>query len=350
MGVKPIDPLVVADAFFPRDRWFSPQPLTSGHIHATYRMERRSGQVYLLQRINQRVFPDLEAMAYNLGQMHRFLPESADGLRFPRLFPDVAGQLLHMASDGTVWRMQEYISDTYTPKVCLDADMALAAGRSVGLFLRKLDQVLPNPLRETIPGFHDVFGRWQKLREVATRADQQRLARSKNLWRALEKDWEYLRPLLPKGQHGLPLRPVHNDPKLGNMLFSRKTGKLVAIIDWDTIMPGIVLTDYGDLVRSICATAPEDEPEWSRIRFRQDYLSALSQGFQESTRDILSPKERDLLPVGPAWIIFEQSVRFLTDFLAADVYYPVRYAHHNIVRAENQQVLLHAYLDRHPIG
>ena len=63
----------------------------------------------------------------------------------------------------------------------------------------------------------------------------------------------------------IPLRVTHNDTKLSNILFDKDTDKYVALIDLDTIMPGSIVYDYGEGIRTGITTAPEDEQDLSKI-------------------------------------------------------------------------------------
>jgi len=340
MGVNQSDITHAWRAFFPRRTLQYVKSTTSGLIHASYQLRDDQGQMYLLQRVNQRVFPDVETMTYNFEQLHLYLPDFSGGLRFPRLFPDRAGKLLYSSPEGTVWRMQEFLPGTYTPEVCRNTRMARVAGKASGTFLRKLDEYLPHLLRETIPGFHDIVARRQKLEQAARSAEKQRQKQAGAELDEINTAWEQLHPQLPAH---LPVRNVHNDPKLGNMLFDVSTRQLVAVIDWDTIMPGTVITDYGDLVRTACANLPEDATRTDAVCIKPDFLEALTTGFLEGAGDLLADTEREYLHLGPRWIILEQAMRFLTDYLQGDPYYPVQYPTQNLVRTKNQLALYTSY-------
>jgi len=316
--------------------------LTSGHIHGSWKLLDSGGDAYVLQRINQQVFSRLDALAFNTNALHRSLPREASGLRFPRLYTDELQELLHRSGDGSIWRLQEFLLDTYTIDRCANAHMAFDAGRAAGQFLRTLNRAIPEPLWETIPGFHDIDHRWQQLSDTVEQKPA-RLAEAHDAWLQLQEYWKELRPLLPKG---LPVRNVHNDPKLGNMLFENGTDQLIAVIDWDTIMPGTLLTDFGDLVRSVCATAPEDEADAGQVAINEPYLREVRGGFISGLGTLLSQKEADELDKGPIWIILEQAIRFFNDYLAGDTYYPVAYEIQNLDRTRNQLALLESYVDK----
>ena len=344
MGLASNDYIQIGKAFFPHAVWSEVRLITSGHIHSTYYLQNQEGECYLMQRINQQVFCDLRAIEFNFSKLQKYLPPSSEGLLFPRLYTNLAGRILHKAEDGTFWRMQSFISGTFSPEVCDDSSVAYQAGQASGIFLRKLDEVLPCSLKETIPAFHDIHARWQKLSRVFNASNTDQKLHTEALFWEIDQFWKLLEPLLEEKE--LPIRQVHNDPKLSNMLFDVSTGGVIAIIDWDTIMPGTILTDYGDLVRSVCSTAPEDECDLSNVTIHPDYLNSLTEGFRDGLKNMLTPEEDAFLHLGPYWIILEQAIRFLTDFLEGDVYYSIEYPTHNWIRACNQMTLLKAYIDQ----
>ena len=135
----------------------------------------------------------------------------------------------------------------------------------------------------------------------------------------------------------LPLRVAHNDTKAGNVLFDTQTHKAVSVIDLDTVMPGTLLSDFGDMVRTFVPNCTEDST--SIPAQRTEVLEALKRGFLTETEAFLTQIEKDNLMLGGAWIIGEQALRFLTDWLAGDVYYKIKSPKHNLVRAQNQQAL-----------
>ena len=139
-----------------------------------------------------------------------------------------------------------------------------------------------------------------------------------------------MRPL----SRNLPLRVTHNDTKAGNVLFSSHTHKAVAVIDLDTVMPGAILSDFGDMVRTFVPDKMEDDP--TEITLNSAILEALTSGFLSETADFLTSAEKDHLLLGGAWITGEQALRFLTDWLAGDIYYKIQYPSHNLVRTRNQ--------------
>jgi hypothetical protein len=143
----------------------------------------------------------------------------------------------------------------------------------------------------------------------------------------------------------LPVRVTHNDTKINNVLFDAITGKGLCVIDLDTVMPGTILSDFGDMVRTFTSPSEEDEKDLSKVYFRMEIFNALAEGFLEETADILSPAEKNNLLLGGKLMIYMQAIRFLTDFLEGDIYYHTDYPEHNLVRARNQLKLLESFME-----
>ena len=133
----------------------------------------------------------------------------------------------------------------------------------------------------------------------------------------------------------LPKRVVHYDAKINNFLFKKNTNKVIALIDLDTLMPGCVLSDIGDMIRTYSNTLGEESKDISKVKCNKNIVAAILNGFKDS----LTILERKYLNFGGLAITFMQSVRFLTDYLNDDIYYKTNYENQNLVRANNQYQL-----------
>jgi len=161
------------------------------------------------------------------------------------------------------------------------------------------------------------------------------LARAQELERAGRcAEAEQLEVLRDAGR--LEPRAVHNDAKIANVLFDKKSGASLCLIDLDTVMPGLVLHDFGDLVRSIATNAAEDEPDVRRVAVRSHYIEAAMEGYLSEAERFLTPVERQHLPMAGRVIALEQAARFLTDFLQGDIYYPVTRPNQTLDRTRTQ--------------
>lgn len=335
----------VLHQFFQFDSLLRAEPFGSGNINDTYRVEfllKHQPQIWILQRLNHQVFTNPDAVMHNIQIVAEHLHTRPDfPLQIPTPVPLPDGRLLHRDAAGNYWRVFPFYENTYAPEHLPDPAVAYEAARAYGIFLYALRDCPLHRIQETIPGFHDTDRRWAAFQEILkqnpvgraqeTQAEIMALLAAKPVFDAVST-------LKKSGE--LPLRITHNDTKAGNVLLDNTTGRAVAVIDWDTIMPGTVLSDFGDMVRTFAADRQEDKP--GTVAVRADILQALQQGFLEQTADFLTETERENLSLGAQWIVGEQALRFFTDYLAGDVYYKIKYPEHNLVRAQNQLALFRA--------
>jgi hypothetical protein len=298
----------------------------------------------LLQRVNPQVFPDGGVVMQNMAAVCDHLQRAARRLglsqperRVLRLLRTLGGDVAVQGSDGAWWRLVEFIEDTQVIEQARSPAEAREAGLAFGLFQRLLADYAGSPLAETIPGFHDTALRIARLEAAALRDDRGRRREvAAELGFALGRRGhaDVLPPLVASG--ALPRRVVHNDAKIGNVLLDARTGEGLAVIDLDTVMPGTLLSDVGDLLRSIASATAEDEPDLARIEVSRPLVEALMSGFLEACGGALTEAERGLLVFSGILLAYEQGVRFLTDYLEGDVYYRTAHPGHNLDRARAQ--------------
>lgn len=308
----------------------------SGHIHQTYRVSTAAGD-FLLQRLNSHVFPDLDAIADNTARIAAHLSGQRGDRLTPR--PTRRGGLLHRDARGHAWRVFNFLEGTVSFDVAPDLAAIEAAAHAFGDFQKRLTDLPAPPLRETLPGFHDTRWRFARLEQAAAADPAGRRAGCAAELEALRQR----RPLASALQElALPLRTVHNDTKLNNLLFDAASGEPRCVIDWDTTMPGLAAHDFGDLVRTMAGDCAEDEADCTRVAIVPERLAAIRRGYLAAVSDWLTPAELASLDLGARTLLFEQACRFLTDHLEGDVYYPVRHPDHNLVRARVQLALLNS--------
>jgi hypothetical protein len=101
-------------------------------------------------------------------------------------------------------------------------------------------------------------------------------------------------------------------------------------------MPGLSLYDFGDLVRTATATAPEDERDLSRVSVNEGLFEAVTAGYLSAAGPILSEAEKRHLAFSARLIVFEIGLRFLTDHIEGDSYFKVHRPGHNLDRCRTQ--------------
>lgn len=321
-----------------------------GHINASWVVSvRRLGRTtrYLLQRINTRVLRDPEALMRNIGRVIDHVRGCVERGSDPdaerrclRLVPTRAGGLW-LSQAGDACRMYHFIESSRSRLTVAAPEDSRTAGAAFGAFQRQLTD-LPGPrLLETIADFHNTPARFAALDRavVEDRAGRRGDVRAELDFAAARRGRAGI--LLQLQREGLACeRVVHNDAKLSNVLLDADTGAALCVVDLDTVMPGLPLFDFGDLVRSTTCTADEDEARLDRVEVEPALFDALVDGYLGATRGMLSAAERAHLVTAGMVVTLEQGVRFLTDHLCGDVYYAIAHPGHNLDRARAQFALL----------
>lgn len=333
------------------------EPLPGGYINDSYRVTLAVGgarSAWLLQRINPTVFTDPDALMGNIAHVTRHMSARlrdagvADWQRRTLVvIPTREGTSHHRGVDGAAWRLFPFIESATVRTEAASPEVAREAARAFGEFLRLVADYDGPPLRETIHGFHDTAARFRALVQ-AVRADPVGRATQAGpeirLALAYQAMADVLPPLMRRG--AVPVRVAHNDAKIANVLFEAGSGRALAVVDLDTVMPGSALHDFGDLVRSSVSASAEDETDLSRVDVRIPWFRALVEGYLSEAGSVLTPDERRLLVFAGRLITLEQAVRFLTDHLQGDRYYRTTRAGQNLDRARTQFRLFERLTER----
>jgi len=318
------------------------QPLGNGLINDTYKILVKGEPKYVLQRINNAVFTDVEMLQSNIEAVTNHIRQKYELMGFQ----DLDRRVLHflpadtgktfIVEEGKYWRVMDFIADSYTYDA-VTPEYAYYAGKSFGDFESLLTD-LKTPIGEIIPNFHNIEFRLKQM-EDAVAADPVGQMREVEVQKFVEKiravaDRMCLGERLYR-EGKLPKRICHCDTKVNNMLFDDE-GNVLCVIDLDTVMPSFVFSDYGDFLRSAANTGAEDDPDLGNIYFNMEIFEAFTEGYLEGTKSFLLPIERENLPYAATLFPYMQAVRFLTDYINGNTYYKIRYAHHNLVRTRAQ--------------
>jgi len=326
-------------------------PLPGGHINDSYQVTVRGAgggpgepTRYLLQRLNTLVFPRPDHVMENVSHVTRHLAVRLANEDHPDwrrrtlvLVPTRDGADWLVSPDGGYWRSFPFIEGVVTLEHVRGPDAARSAGLAFGEFLRLISDYAGPPLHDVLPGFHDPVAHYERLEAAVRRDAARRAAGARPEIIALMSVRGLVEQLPPRVAAGeLPRRIVHNDAKLANVLLDAVTGAPLCVVDLDTVMPGLVLYDFGDLVRSATSPTAEDDEDLSRVGVRRPLFEALAQGFLDAVGGTLRTTERALLVYGAQLIILEQAIRFLTDYLEGDRYYRITRPEHNLIRCRAQ--------------
>ena len=323
----------------------------SGHINDTYLLVYQQDVLrkrYILRRINHTVFTRPEILVNNTvrvcahmaQQLQSQKLEDADR-RTQHIIPTVDGNFYFKTTTGDYWCAFDFVENTKSIDYVKSPEQAFEAAKSFGFFQKCLGDLQAASFQDTIPQFHDGLSRFRAL-ENAISADTYKRAKQV----AAEIEFilsrkhiaQKLSELLSRKE--LPLRLIHNDTKINNVLFDKNTGEGLCVIDLDTVMPGTVLFDFGDMARTFTSPAAEDEPDLSKVHMRLEIFNALTRGYLSQVYDLLVPAETGHLVLGAQFMTLIMGVRFLTDYLMGDVYYKTSRPAHNLDRCRNQIQLL----------
>ena len=295
---------------------------------------------YVHQRLNTSVFGDIDLLMDNVLRVTTHL-HAHGGL--VRLRPAADGRPYACDAAGAPWRTLDFIDGARTDRRFSGPGQA---GDGAGCAARLVADLagLHPPLPEVIRGFHDVVRRLDHL-EAARKADSRGRAAecAAEAHAILGHAPVALQVAEARADGRLPERTVHNDAKVENLLFDEITGAALGLVDLDTVGPGTVLFDVGDLVRSGAASGPEDRGP-DTVAVDHDIVAAVLDGYTSAGADFLTPAEVDLLPLAGPLMALEAAARFLTDYLQGDVYFRVDGPGHNLRRARNQLRVLELLL------
>ncbi|MEG1615478.1 MAG: aminoglycoside phosphotransferase family protein [Bacteroidales bacterium] len=322
-------------------------PLGTGLINDTYKVITTSPDSpdYVLQRINHAIFKDVALMQTNIQRVtdHIRLKLTEKGendieRKTLTIVPALDGQLFYFDGDS-YWRMTLLIKDSISYEA-VTPETSYFTGKAFGDFQNMLVDLPGEPLGATIPDFHNMEFRLEQFKEAIRDNKAGRLEKAGELVEELMNRAEEMCKAERMNREGvLPKRITHCDTKVNNMLFD-KDGEFLCVIDLDTTMPGYVLSDFGDFIRTAGNTAAEDETDLSKISVNMDIFRSFSKGYIEAARPFLTSVEIENLPYGAKLLTYMQTVRFLTDYLNGDVYYKIKSPEHNWERSLAQFTLL----------
>lgn len=318
-------------------------PIGNGLINQTWKISHNNRE-YILQKVNTDVFKHPKIIDENLNKLKSFLEQHFPDYIFVAPLKSPSGSTLVETSEGS-FRIFDFVKDSITLNTAENAQQAYEAAKQFGKFSRLLSGFDASTLHPTIPDFHNLQLRYNQFKTALERADADRLKNAADAIKAVEQRDEILQKYLDILSQKLqvPLRVIHHDTKISNVLFD-KDGKGLCVIDLDTVMPGYYISDIGDMMRTYLSPLSEESVEFDQIEIRKIFFMAIYKGYMSEMADILNPTEKDLFIYAGQFIIYMQAVRFLTDYLNNDVYYGARYETHNLDRAKNQIKLLEEYI------
>ncbi len=319
----------------------------SGHIHDTYKVTTTGPVAYVLQKINIQVFRDPLAVMENLRAVTAHIRKKLEAAGNPDIRRNVLvpvwlrnGALMYTDGQQQVWRCFEYIADHQSFDKAVDNNQVYEGGKAYGQFLQLLADLPVAGIRDTILDFHNLDFRIWQFHDALENGKKERIREMAGMIAEMEARSDEMLTIRKLGQEGrIPLRIVHHDTKINNVLYGMD-GKALCVIDLDTVMPGYVHDDFGDAIRTFTNTGEEDDADLSRVGMHIGYFEAFARGFLEATRNMLTPAETQHLALSARVMTYMQVLRFFTDYLNGDTYYKIHHPLHNLQRTHAQFALL----------
>ena len=323
------------------------QTCGNGHINDTFKTVFNKDGVensYIIQRINHNVFKHPETLMDNIVRVTEHIRKklqmkNTDNIyrRVLTLILTLEGNSYHKDEDGNYWRVYNFINNAETYDVCPSLELIREGAKAFGNFQNLLSDLPGSSLHETIPDFHNVPQRLEAFKKVLQEDKYDRTGNAKREIKFLmdhSQIYDLLGGMVQEGK--IPLRVTHNDAKINNVMFDEKTAEALCVIDLDTVMPGLSLYDFGDIVRTTISEAAEDEKDLSKVLIDTSRFEAIAKGYLSSAKAFLNETEIENLLLGVETIILEQAVRFLADHIAGDTYYKIHRKNHNLDRCRTQ--------------
>jgi len=325
----------------------------SGNINNTYvaSFKKEDGTIkkYLIQKINTTVFTEPHKLMKNIDGVTSYLKK-----QLAKEF-DTTHQVLEVvktknnkllcyvneAGERDYFRIYEYIENAVTYDYSTDKDIVFNTGKAFGNFQKLLRNYPMSKLEETIKDFHNTDKRYKKLIEdIKIDSEGRTLEVAKEIVSIIMR--EEICSLITEqlGTQEVPYRVTHNDTKVNNVMMNKDTGDFQAVIDLDTVMPGSLLFDYGDGIRSTASNAKEDETDLRKVSINLELFEAYTDGYLSEMAPYMTYEELSLMGESIRVITLELAIRFLNDYINGDTYFKTNYEKHNLDRARNQLALV----------
>ena len=345
---------VLINRFAVEGRLVSLQPFGNGNINdtflAVYRNTFSETQV-ILQRVNRKVFPRPEVIMANMHAItehcHAKLEADAAAGRDDRVWqmPQIVrtkdGEDFVTDDRGEVWRVITRIMSARAFDLAQGPEHALECGAALGHFHYLVSDMSPAKIVDPLPGFHVTSGYLARYDETLAGAAAGELLGSSMEAKRLAKFVEERRGLAltleqAERRGELKKRMFHGDPKVNNIMIDDITGKGTAMIDLDTVSPGLIHLDFGDALRSICNPAGEEETNLNKVVFDEDLAQAFCRGYMREAGAFLTDGDREYLFDSIRLLPFELGLRFFQDYLNGNVYFKTSHPEQNLNRARVQ--------------
>lgn len=328
--------------YFNEDPALDIQLFGNGLIHKTYILSKENIPSFILQQLNTNVFKRPDAIENNLQLLKAYLDESNLDFLLPLPLQNSSGAL-HTYVNNDLFRLIKYVDGSHAIDTCLQPEQAYEAAFQFGQFTSSFSSLDISRLKATIPDFHNLTFRWKQFEQALANGNPSRIQFAKKEIQTIfdNKSIVYNYEHICKSDQ-FKKRVTHHDTKISNVLFDQK-GKGICVIDLDTVLGGLHISDLGDMFRTYLSPGNEEETDLEKVFVRSSFYTAIVNGYLEKMSDQLTVDEKAMIPFAGEFLIYMQALRFLTDFLNDDIYYGISYEMNNFNRTINQLHLLDSY-------
>lgn len=336
--------ITIANQFVPQGIITNIQEYGSGNINSTFLVTLNNSQEqhFILQRINTNVFSQPQLVMQNIctfsdhvrQRLDKDLKRKNNLWQVPRVLYTKDNQNYYLDTESLFWRAISFIDNAQSFDIIQNLDHAQEIGYGLGTFHNLISDLSVTKLADTLVGFHITPRYLQHYRRVLEIKNSKKSPEVNYCFKFIDKcaNWtDILENARSEGK--LKLRPIHGDPKINNIMIDRTTNKAIAMVDLDTIKPGLIHYDIGDCLRSGCNLLGEETKAWENVNFELEFAQAILRGYLAVAQDFLTEYDYKYLYDGIRLLAFELGLRFFTDYLEGNIYFKTKYPEHNLMRA-----------------
>ena len=320
-------------------------PFGSGLINHTWKI-KNGNNVFILQKINDQIFNDPAAIAYNIEIIASYLQQHFPDYLFVMPVKSIYKEGFFFDEDNGYFRLSPFVENSHTIDVVKKPQEAYEAASQFGKFTKLLTGFDAAQLKITLFNFHNLSLRYQQFEQALLNGSAAKLKQSEKLIHTIiaNKSIVDVFEKIKLNPH-FKIRVTHHDTKISNVLFD-DNNKGLCVIDLDTLMPGYFISDVGDMLRTYLSPVSEEEKDFSKIEIRDNYFAAIAEAYLGQLKNELNEEEKKHFVYAGKFMIYMQAIRFLTDYINNDIYYGSKYEGHNFVRSGNQLTLLQKLIDK----
>ena len=325
----------------------------TGNINKTYIITFINNGIeykYLVQQINTNVFNDPYILMENILGVTNYLKEQIilnndNNHKVLEIIKTKDNNpMCYIYDDKRIkryYRIYKYIDNSISYDKSFNKDIVYNTGKAFGNFQKLLNNYPMNSLNETIKDFHDTKKRYDKLIKDINNLSNDRVKEAYQEIEFIIKHQTICDLIIKKlNNNTIPYRVTHNDTKVNNVLMNKETLDYLAVIDLDTVMPGSMLFDYGDGIRSTACTCLEDEHDLTKVKIDLELFESYTRGYLNEISDCITQEELNLMAKSIEIITLELAIRFLNDYINGDTYFKVEYNKQNLYRTKAQLALV----------